>query len=395
MAEVLQTVPNLVVHSQITMEGRFELVAVEGGARAGRLHLLSGRCLDTPAFLPVGTLGAPKAILIEEFRKLGYEAFIANAFHLYLRPGLEVIERCGGLNAFAGWDGILYTDSGGYQLFSLEVGELKEEGVQVRSPYDGSYHFLTPEKVVEIQVSLGADVFFPLDICPPYPAEEEQLRMAVERSACWLQRSLSCEEARRAQQKKQWMVPVIQGGVSQKWREHSLRLTTDIFPSRYVAIGGLSVGEPVSLLYSMTRFICSLLPRDTARHLLGVGTPVDILECIAAGVDTFDCVIPTRNGRRGLIYTWEGIINIHNERWKYDTRPLDTSEMPPHPVSTAYSRAFVRHLFKAGELLGMIIATVHNLAFYRELMRTARQKIIEGRFTEWKEAVLPKLTCRL
>ncbi len=368
-------------------------------ARVGRLETVWG-CVKTPAFLPVGTLGAPKAIHWLDVERAGVEIIMANTLHLYLRPGVDVVRRAGGLHAFVGWRKPIMVDSGGYQVFSLERVKWSEEGVRFPSPYDGSYHWLTPEKVVDIQRVLGADFCIALDVCPGYGEPEDVVSRALSLTKSWWLRAWSHWVCRVRQGgegvRRQVLIPVLQGGMNRRWRQEHIEW---LFSHRdsdqwwYVAIGGLSVGEPTSCMYEMVEATTEVLPRGVVRHLLGVGTPADIVQCVLLGVDTFDCVIPTRNGRRGLIYTWEGVIYIHNEKWKMDFSPID--ERSRCPLARRYSKAFLRHLFKTGEILGMMIATQINLYFYMELMEVIRQKIREGTFAEWAREVLPRLSRRL
>lgn len=380
---------------------KFEIVAEDphSRARVAKLHTPHGT-IWTPCFLPVGTLGAPKAIHCLDLLNAGVSFLMTNAFHLYLRPGLDVIQHAGGVHAWTSWDGPIMTDSGGYQIFSLERVQVSEEGVRFPSPYDGSYHFFTPEKVVEIHRVLGSDICMALDVCPPYPAGEEVVQIALERTQAWWIRAVqhwktTYENARNLHQ---ILCPVLQGGVYPHLRKRHIEWLLDQepslpFPLHYIAIGGLSVGEPEEQMYEMVEQSTRLLPRNIPRHLLGVGTPANIIRCVQLGVDTFDCVIPTRNGRRGLIYTWHGILYLHNQKWKYDNTTVDPESRSL--LARMYTRSFVRHLLKSGEILGMMIATHINLFFYMDLMQEIRRQILRGTFSQWADKVLPELSRRL
>ncbi len=364
-------------------------------ARTGIIKTPHGNIL-TPAFLPVGTLGAPKAIHIIDLLSSGTQIIMSNTYHLYLKPGIEVIKKAGGLHKFTSWHKPIMTDSGGYQIFSLQNTKVSEEGVRFQSPYDGSYHFFTPEKVIHIQRALGSDIAVALDICPPYTASQEYVKWSLEITKNWYKRALYEWNNTEPQYGfEQVLCPVLQGGMNKDLRKHHIEWlfsTTNPEP-KIVAIGGLSVGEPAEVMYEIIDLSTDYIPENTPRHLLGVGTPANIIECVLRGVDTFDCVIPTRNGRRGLIYTWQGTIYIHNEKWKYDFSPIDIHSRCP--LAKIYSKAFLRHLLKADEILGMMIATTINLFFYLDLMQEIRKQINQGTFESWAKEMIKILDKRL
>jgi len=363
-------------------------------ARAGVFRTDHGE-VETPIFMPVGTAGSVKAVaqqLLEE--EVQAQIILGNSYHLYLRPGTEVLERAGGLHRFMGWDRPILTDSGGYQVFSLtDTRKFREEGTLFKSHIDGSKHLFTPEKVVEIQRSVGSDIMMALDECTPYPCEYDYARKSMELTHRWLERGwehfLATEPLYGH---RQVFFPIVQGSVYPDLREISARTIRDI-PAGGYAIGGLSVGEPVEDMYRITEQVCDILPREKPRYLMGVGTPVNILEAIARGVDMFDCVMPTRNARNGMLFTHEGIINIKNRKWMDDFTPLDPEG--PSSYSRFYTRAYLRHLIISKEILGAQIATIHNLSFYLWLVKEARQKILAGGFAAWKKEMTEKLGKRL
>ncbi len=363
-------------------------------ARAGVLRTDHGE-VETPIFMPVGTAGSVKAVsqqLLEQ--EVQAQIILGNTYHLYLRPGQEVIEKAGGLHRFMGWDRPILTDSGGYQVFSLtDTRKIIEEGTVFRSHIDGSKHLFTPERVVEIQRVIGSDVMMALDECTPYPCDYAYARRSMELTHRWLERGWEHFLATEPKYgHRQVFFPIVQGSVYPDLREISARTIREV-PAEGYAIGGLSVGEPVEEMYRMTELVCDLLPREKPRYLMGVGTPVNILESIARGVDMFDCVMPTRNARNGMLFTHEGIINIKNKKWAEDLSPIDPRG--PSLYSTYYTKAYLRHLIISKEILGAQIATIHNLSFYLWLVKEARRKILAGEFAAWKKEMTEKLGKRL
>ncbi|MEY3681632.1 MAG: hypothetical protein RLZZ289_151 [Bacteroidota bacterium] len=363
-------------------------------ARLGRLHTAHGT-IETPIFMPVGTVGSVKGVHQQELRDdINAQIILGNTYHLFLRPGTEVLEAAGGLHQFIGWERPILTDSGGYQVYSLSGSrKIQEEGVKFQSHIDGSYHFFTPERAIEIQRSIGADIIMAFDECTPYPCDYNYAKRSMHLTHRWLERCFTAmNESEPKYGYEQALFPIVQGSTYKDLREASAHAIAS-FDAVGNAIGGLSVGEPDEDLYEMTDLVCNILPKDKPRYLMGVGTPTNLLECIALGVDMFDCVMPSRNARHGLLYTWEGTINIKNEKWAKDFTALDPSS--PVWVDQVYTKAYLRHLIKTGEYLGLQIATIHNLAFYLELMRVAREKIASGEFMTWKNQVVPKLGQRL
>lgn len=349
-------------------------------ARAGVIHTPHGE-IPTPVFAPVGTQGTVKTVAPRELEELGASLILANTYHLYLRPGPEIIARLGGLHRFMGWPGPLMTDSGGFQVFSLEdLRAIDEEGVHFRSHLDGSEHFLTPEKVIEVQEQLGADIIMPLDECTPYPSDHEHNRRALARTHAW------AERCRTAQTRPdQALFGIVQGGAFADLRQESARFLVGLdFPG--YAIGGLSVGEPKALMHQMLEVTVPLLPEDKPRHLLGVGSPEDLFECVARGIDIFDCVLPTRMARNGAVFTRCGRLNLRNARYTEAPGPIE--EGCACYTCQHFSRAYLRHLIKAREILGLHLATLHNLHFTLSLMRDIRAAILDGRFVELKDAFL-------
>jgi queuine tRNA-ribosyltransferase len=374
----------------------FDLIANDpkSNARAGLLHSEHGT-IETPIFMPVGTAGSVKGVHQQELRDdINAQIILGNTYHLFLRPGLEVLETAGGLHQFIGWERPILTDSGGYQVYSLSGSrKINEEGVKFQSHIDGSYHFFTPERAIDIQRSIGADIIMAFDECTPYPCEYSYARNSMKMTHRWLKRCF--DQMDRTAPKygyEQSLFPIVQGSVYKDLRTESAE-TIASFDAVGNAIGGLSVGEPDEDLYEMTAHVTAILPKDKPRYLMGVGTPVNLLECIALGIDMFDCVMPSRNARHGMLFTSEGIINIKNEKWEKDFSPLDPNGTAY--VDQVYTKAYLRHLVKAKENLAIQIATIHNLAFYLELMRQARKQILEGTFTEWKDRMIPKLKNRL
>ena len=363
-------------------------------ARAGELHTDHG-VIPTPVFMPVGTLGAVKAIHPRELRlDLDAPIMLSNTYHLYLRPGTEVLEHAGGLHKFNSWDRPILTDSGGFQVHSLsDIRKITEEGVRFSSHIDGSKHLFSPEGVMDIQRTIGADIIMAFDECTPWPCEREYAEKSMHMTHRWLDR---CIERFNSTGPKyghdQALFPIVQGSTFPELRERS----AEYIASKGMygnAIGGLSVGEPEEEMYAMAELCCGILPKDKPRYLMGVGTPWNLLENMARGIDMFDCVMPTRNGRNGMLFTREGVLQIKNKQWADHHGPLD-----PHGttwVDSFYSRAFVRHLFQSGEMLGQQIASLHNVGFYLSLMQEAREKIMEGTFASWKNEMLPKLKTRI
>jgi queuine tRNA-ribosyltransferase len=363
-------------------------------ARAGLLVTDHGN-IQSPFFMPVGTAGAVKALHVKDLREeIQAQIMLSNTYHLYLRPGVEIISAAGGLHKFNGWNKPILTDSGGYQIYSLgDIRKFTDDGVVFQSHIDGSRHVFTPEKAVDVQRHLGADIIMAFDECTPYPCDEAYAIKSMKRTHHWLTRCV--EHFARTECPhgyEQSLFPIVQGSVFPELRVESARFIADKeAPGN--AIGGLSVGEPAEMMYDMTGLVCSILPDDKPRYLMGVGTPANILESIALGIDMFDCVMPTRNGRNGMLFTRNGIINIKNEKWKNDFSPLETDGEVFSDLQ--YNKAFLRHLFISGEILSAMIATMHNLGFYIWLMKEARNQIIQGTFLPWKKIMVNKLMERL
>ena len=375
------------------MQGSFSIEGRDGQARAGRLTTAHGEVL-TPVFMPVGTQGAVKAVHMRELREMGAQIVLGNTYHLYLRPGTVVIEAAGGLHKFNGYDGPMLTDSGGFQVFSLAgIRKLREEGVEFRSHIDGSKHLFTPERVVDIERSIGADIIMAFDECPPGTSDYAYAKRSLDLTEGWLQR---CVQRFRETEPKygypQSLFPIVQGCTYKDLRIRAAE-TVAALDMDGCAIGGLAVGEPAEVMYEMIEVVNAILPTSKPRYLMGVGTPVNILEAIERGVDMFDCVMPTRNGRNAMIFTKEGTMNLRNKKWEMDFSPLD--ENGTSYCDSAYSKAYVHHLFKSGEILALQIASLHNLAFYLDLMREAREHILHGDFGTWKEGMVQKLGRRL
>jgi queuine tRNA-ribosyltransferase len=364
-------------------------------ARAGVLHTDHGT-IETPIFMPVGTAGTVKAVHQRELHDdIHAQIILGNTYHLYLRPGLDILEKAGGLHRFNGWTKPILTDSGGYQVYSLAgTGrKITEEGVKFKSHIDGSTHFFTPEGVMDIQRRIGADIIMAFDECTPYPCDFGYARSSMEMTHRWLRRC--CERfdtTKGLYGYQQTLFPIVQGSVYKDLRRQSAEFVANLGREGN-AIGGLSVGEPAEDMYEMTELVCGILPSDKPRYLMGVGTPENILESIALGIDMFDCVMPTRNARHGILYTTQGVINIKNEKWKDDFSPID--EILGGYVSTNYSKAYLRHLLKSEEILGMQIGSVHNLTFYLWLVNQARTEILAGNFEKWKTEILKKISVRL
>lgn len=363
-------------------------------ARAGIIYTERGE-IPTPIFMPVGTAGSVKGVHQHELKEdVKAKIILGNTYHLFLRPGLEVLEQAGGLHKFINWDLPILTDSGGYQVYSLSgTRKIEEEGVKFQSHVDGSYHYFTPERAIDIQRTIGADIIMAFDECTPYPCDYDYAKRSMHMTHRWLKRCF--EQMDRTEAKygyEQALFPIVQGSVYKDLRIESAE-TIASHDAVGNAIGGLSVGEPDEDLYEMTDLVCSILPKDKPRYLMGVGTPVNLLECISMGIDMFDCVMPSRNARHGMLFTSEGVINIKNKKWERDFSPLDPQGTSY--VDHTYSKAYLRHLLRAKENLAIQIATIHNLAFYLWLVTEARNKIIEGTFSSWKEQMIPKLGRRL
>jgi len=366
----------------------------KSAARAGALETAHGT-IQTPIFMPVGTGGTVKGVLQRDLEKeINAQIILGNTYHLYLRPGTDTIAGAGGLHKFIAWSGPILTDSGGYQVFSLaDNRKLSKEGAAFQSHIDGSSHFFSPENVVKIQRIIGADITMAFDECTPYPCNLPDARESMKLTHSWLDRGINAfNTTEPLYGYEQVLFPIVQGSVYPDLRKESAEKIASCNRDGN-AIGGLSVGEPKEMMYEMTAIVNQILPEEKPRYLMGVGTPANILESINLGVDMFDCVIPTRNGRNGMLYTQNGIMNMKNHQWKDDHSPLDP-EGPSH-VSRQYSKAYVRHLFVSGELLGAQIATIHNLCFYLWLVEEARKKIINGEFSNWKEQMVKKLMFRL
>ena len=363
-------------------------------ARAGVLHTDHGK-IETPIFMPVGTVGSVKGVHQHELEsEINAQIILGNTYHLYLRPGLEVLEAAGGLHEFNSWKKPILTDSGGYQVYSLANSrKITEEGVRFQSHVDGSYHFFSPEKAIDIQRTIGADIIMAFDECTPYPCEYPYAKNSMHMTHRWLKRCFDqMDKTHSNYGYDQALFPIVQGSVYKDLRVESAKTIAD-FDAVGNAIGGLSVGEPAEELYEMTDLVCEQLPHEKPRYLMGVGTPVNLLECIALGVDMFDCVMPSRNARHGMLFTSEGVINIKNKKWEKDFSPLDSNGTAS--VDQLYSKAYLRHLIRTKENLGIQIATIHNLAFYLSLMNEARTRILDGTFSKWKESTVKKLATRL
>lgn len=374
----------------------FDLVANDPHtkARAGVVHTAHG-AIQTPIFMPVGTAGTVKAVQQRDLTNdIQAQIILGNTYHLYLRPGLDVLRQAGGLHKFNGWDRPILTDSGGYQVYSLSnTRKIKEEGVKFRSHIDGSQHLFSPEGVMDIQRTIGADIMMAFDECTPWPCEYDYARKSLDMTHRWLLRCIQRFDSTESHYGyDQTLFPIVQGSTFKDLRVKSAEFIAEQ-QREGNAIGGLSVGEPAELMYEMTELVCDILPKDKPRYLMGVGTPANILENIALGVDMFDCVMPTRNARNGMLFTTQGIMNITNKKWSTDFEPID-AELGGY-VSTFYSRAYVRHLFQSQEMLGSQIASVHNLTFFLWLVKQAREQIIAGTFREWKERMVKQVMTRL
>ena len=375
---------------------KFEIQTTDtaSSARAGTFTTAHGE-VQTPIFMPVGTVASVKAVHQHELKEdIKAQIILGNTYHLYLRPGTEILEKAGGLHKFMNWERPILTDSGGFQVYSLlDIRKVSEEGVRFQSHIDGSYHMFSPEYSMEIQRKIGADIIMAFDELTGIPATYREAKRAMHVTHRWLERCRTwLNENPPLYGYDQTLFPIVQGNSFEDLRVESAKYVAD-FGADGNAIGGLSVGEPEDVMYNIAGLVCEILPKDKPRYLMGVGTPWNILENIALGVDMFDCVMPTRNARNGMLFTWNGVMNMKNAKWKDDFSPLD--EAGTSYVDSAYSKAYVRHLFVAKEYLGKQIASIHNLAFYLDLVRVAREHIIAGDFNQWKEQTVPKLKQRL
>ena len=363
-------------------------------ARAGAITTDHGT-IETPIFMPVGTVGTVKGVHQTELKdQINPDIILGNTYHLFLRPGMDILEKAGGIHKFMNWDRNILTDSGGYQVYSLSGRrKINEEGVKFKSHIDGSMHFFTPENVMETQRTIGADIIMAFDECTPYPCDYNYAKRSMHMTHRWLDRCMNhLEKLPFKYGFEQTFFPIVQGSTYKDLRKQSAEYIANA-GAQGNAIGGLSVGEPAEELYGMTEIVCEILPEDKPRYLMGVGTPINILENIALGVDMFDCVMPTRNARNGMLFTAHGSINIKNKKWEADFSPIDA--MGITGVDTMYSKAYLRHLFAAKEMLGKQIASIHNLGFYVWLTREARKHIIAGDFREWKDKMVKQMDKRL
>jgi queuine tRNA-ribosyltransferase len=375
---------------------QFELngTDAQSKARAGIISTDHGK-IETPIFMPVGTVGTVKGVHQTELKQeINPDVILGNTYHLYLRPQIDILERAGGLHKFMNWDRSILTDSGGYQVYSLsERRKINEEGVKFKSHIDGSYHVFTPENVMEIQRSIGADIIMAFDECTPYPCDYNYAKRSMHMTHRWLKRCIThLDKTPLKYDYNQAFFPIVQGSTYKDLRKQSAEFISSVGAVGN-AIGGLSVGEPAEEMYEMTDIVTEVLPKDKPRYLMGVGTPINILENIALGIDMFDCVMPTRNARNGMLFTAHGNINIKNKKWEDDFSAID--EMGITFVDTTYSKAYLRHLFMAKELLGKQIASIHNLGFYLWLVREARKHILAGDFTTWKNTMVKQMDKRL
>lgn len=383
-------------NSNIFAPMKFEIQGkdVNSKARAGTISTAHGE-IQTPIFMPVGTVASVKSVHQRELKEdIKAQIILGNTYHLYLRPGIGILNQAGGLHKFMNWDRPILTDSGGFQVYSLsDRRKVSEEGVRFKSHIDGSYHMFTPEYSMEIQRNIGADIIMAFDELTGIPAEYKDAKRAMQVTHRWLERCRNwLDENPALYGYEQTLYPIVQGNSFHDLRKESAEFVAN-FGAEGNAIGGLSVGEPEEVMYEITDLVTDILPNDKPRYLMGVGTPWNILECISLGVDQFDCVMPTRNARNGMLFTWNGVMNMKNAKWKDDFSALD--ESGTSYVDREYSKAYVRHLFVSEEYLGKQIASVHNLAFYLNLVQTARKHILDGDFTEWKNRVLPQLKQRL
>ena len=363
-------------------------------ARVGEITL-NGRKFETPIFMPVATSAAIKGLHTKDLvESSNAEIILANTYHLYLRPGDQIIKNCGGIHDFMSWDKLVLTDSGGYQVYSLSNNrKIKEDGVKFKSHIDGSYHFFSPEKAIQIQKNIGADIIMAFDECTPYPCTQDYARKSMNLTHRWLKRCIrEFKNTDKNRSREQFLFPIVQGSIYGDLRTESAEFISSMdLPGN--AIGGLSVGEPHDLMYEMCEIVCDILPEYKPRYLMGVGTPTNILENICLGVDMFDCVMPTRNARNGMLFTSEGKINIKNEKWKKDFSQIDPNGSTF--VDSKYSKAYLRHLFSINENLGKQIATIHNLGFYSWIIKKTKEKILDGNFESWKKSMVKKLDNKL
>jgi queuine tRNA-ribosyltransferase len=376
------------------MEFNIKSFDKNSNARAGTIKTAHGE-IETPIFMPVGTVGTVKGVHQHELKnEINADIILGNTYHLYLRPQTKVLEKVGGLHKFMNWDRPILTDSGGYQVYSLSgTRKIKEEGVHFKSHIDGSKHFFSPEFSMDIQRSIGADIIMAFDECTPYPCDYRYAKRSMHMTHRWLKRCIThLDKTPVKYGYEQTFMPIVQGSTYKDLRKQSAEFIAGT-NQQANAIGGLSVGEPAEEMYEMTDIVCQILPKDKPRYLMGVGTPINILENIALGIDMFDCVMPTRNARNGMLFTANGSINIKNAKWKDDFSPID--EMNITYVDTAYSKAYLHHLFKAKEFLGKQIASIHNLGFYLWLTRKARKHIIAGDFSSWKDKMVRQMNNRL
>lgn len=376
------------------MKFQLESKDIQSKARAGTITTDHG-VIETPIFMPVGTVASVKGVHQSELKEqVNPDIILGNTYHLYLRPKTEILEQAGGLHKFMNWDRNILTDSGGYQVYSLSGRrKINEEGVKFKSHIDGSTHFFTPENVMEIQRTIGADIIMAFDECTPYPCDYSYAKNSMHMTHRWLKRCIDhLEKTPFKYDYSQTFFPIVQGSTYKDLRKQSAEFIASV-EAEGNAIGGLSVGEPAEEMYEMTDVVCSILPEDKPRYLMGVGTPINILENIALGVDMFDCVMPTRNARNGMLFTAHGTINIKNKKWENDFSTID--EMGITDVDTQYSKAYLRHLFASREMLGKQIASIHNLGFYLWLVREARKHIIAGDFLDWKNKMVHQMNKRL
>ena len=376
------------------MQFELKTTDAQSKARAGIITTDHGT-IETPIFMPVGTVGTVKGVHQSELKnEINPDIILGNTYHLYLRPKTKILEQAGGLHKFMNWDRPILTDSGGYQVYSLSNRrKIKEEGVKFKSHIDGSYHTFTPENVMEIQRTIGADIIMAFDECTPYPCDYGYAKRSMHMTHRWLKRCIThLDKTPLKYDYNQTFFPIVQGSTYKDLRKQSAEFIASV-GAEGNAIGGLSVGEPADEMYEMTEIVTAILPEDKPRYLMGVGTPINILENIALGIDMFDCVMPTRNARNGMLFTAHGTINIKNKKWENDFSSID--EMGTTFVDTMYSKAYLRHLFAAKELLGKQIASIHNLGFYLWLVREARKHILAGDFTQWKNTMVKQMDKRL
>ena len=376
------------------MEFELNVTDLKSKARAGVITTDHG-LIETPIFMPVGTAATVKGVHQKDIKnEINPDIILSNTYHLYLRPGENIIKKAGGIHKFMNWDRNILTDSGGYQVYSLSNSrKINEEGVKFKSHIDGSFHFFSPEKAIEIQKSIGADIIMAFDECTPYPCEFNYAKKSMEMTHRWLQRCYKeFNNSAPIFDYNQTLFPIVQGSTYKDLRTQSAEFIANT-QAEGNAIGGLSVGEPAEEMYGMTEVVCNILPEDKPRYLMGVGTPINLLENISLGVDMFDCVMPSRNARNGMLFTIDGTINIKNEKWKDNFEVIDSNDYSF--VDLSYSKAYLRHLFITKEALGRQIATIHNLAFYIWLVKEARKQIIGGTFSNWKSKIIKRMNNRL